>query len=516
MSVNNALDRRVRVRFAPSPTGPLHMGGVRTALYNYLFARKHGGDFLLRIEDTDQNRFVPGAEEYIRQSLEWCGLIPDESPWVGGPHQPYRQSERSEIYKPQVERLLATGKAYYAFDTEEELESLRARAAASGHPNFQYNQITRASLKNSLSLSPSEVNSRIADGASFVVRLKLERNEEVRFHDRIRGWVSVNTQNMDDKVLFKSDGLPTYHLANVVDDFHMEISHVIRGEEWLPSAPLHVLLYRSLGWEDVMPEFAHLPLLLRPDGHGKLSKRDGDRLGFPVFPLFWENKETGETANGYREMGFYAEGFVNMIAFLGWNPGGEREIFSLAELVDAFDLDRVSKSGARFDFEKARWFNQQHLRSRTNEQLAKDIAPQLAQKELDTPDRLADICGLIKERAYLKDDLLKEGLYFFEDRVPYDGDAIKAKWKADSGDHLTELLHRYESIESELFKSELLEQTFKDVLADRGIGFGVLGPILRIALTGGTTGPSAFAIAELLGKTKSESRIHDAIQNLPL
>ena len=515
MSKNNALNRRVRVRFAPSPTGPLHMGGVRTALYNYLFARQNGGDFLLRIEDTDRNRLVRGAEEYIKESLEWCGLMADESPWLGGPHAPYRQSERSDVYTPQVERLLGSGKAYYAFDSEEELESLRARAAASGHPNFQYNQITRGSLKNSLSLSPAEVNSRMADGVPYVVRLKLERNEEVRFHDRIRGWVSVNTQNMDDKVLFKSDGLPTYHLANVVDDFSMQISHVIRGEEWLPSAPLHVLLYRALGWEDSMPEFAHLPLLLRPDGHGKLSKRDGDRLGFPVFPLFWQNPETEETANGYREMGFYAEGFVNMIAFLGWNPGDEREIFSLDELVEAFDLDRVSKSGARFDFEKARWFNQQHLRLRSNEQLAEDIKPEIESKGLALPKRLGDICGLIKERAHLKSDLLSEGLYFFEDSVKFDEASVKAKWKAGSDEHLSDLLGRYESIESDHFTAERLEAAFKEVLADRSIGFGVLGPILRIALTGGITGPSAFAIAEYLGKERSQERIRAAIDTLP-
>ncbi|MBI1315479.1 glutamate--tRNA ligase [bacterium] len=513
--MTSSSERPVRVRFAPSPTGPLHMGGVRTALYNYLFARKHGGTFLLRIEDTDQTRFVPGAEDYIQRSLAWCGLEPAESPWSGGPFAPYRQSERKALYRPVVDQLLENGKAYMAFDTEAELESLRDRAAAAGHPNFQYNQITRGSLKNSLSLPSAEVQSRLNNGEPYVVRLKLERNEEVRFFDRIRGWVTVNTQNMDDKVLFKSDGMPTYHLANVVDDHLMNISHVIRGEEWLPSAPLHVLLYRAFGWEDTMPEWAHLPLLLRPDGHGKLSKRDGDRLGFPVFPLFWSHPDTGETAQGYREMGFYPEGFVNMIAFLGWNPGGEQEIFSLDELADQFDLDRVSKSGARFDFEKARWFNQQHLRMRTNQQLAQDIQPWLAKEHLSIPDRLDDICGLVKERAHLSSDLLEEGRYFFEQDPVFDDAAVQSKWKPGVALHLDALRTAYATVEPHEFEPERLETVFKEILAQQGVGFGLLGPVLRIALTGTFTGPSAFAIAHLLGKTETLRRLQRALDELP-
>ena len=363
----------VRVRFAPSPTGPLHIGGVRTALYNYLFAKKNGGKMILRIEDTDQTRFVEGAEQYIINSLKWCGIEFDESVVAGGEFGPYKQSERKAIYLPYAEQLLKEGFAYYAFDTSEELTAMRERMKAAGVPSPQYNAVTRTTMQNSLALSEDEVKKRMDAGEAYVVRIKMPRNEEVKLNDIIRGWVVVNTNYMDDKVIFKSDGLPTYHLANVVDDYKMKISHVIRGEEWLPSAPLHVLLYKYLGWEDAMPEFAHLPLILKPDGNGKLSKRDGDRLGFPVFPTQWMNPETKEISSGYRESGYIKEAFINMLAFLGWNPGTTQEIFSMEELIESFSLDRVGKAGAKFDVDKTRWFNQQYLRAKSGEVLAKDL-----------------------------------------------------------------------------------------------------------------------------------------------
>ena len=362
--------KNVRVRFAPSPTGPLHMGGIRTALYNYLFAKKNKGDFILRIEDTDQGRYVPGAEKYIIDALNWCGLAPDESPVSPGDFGPYRQSERKQMYRQYADILIEKGFAYYAFDTPEDLENMRDLAKKAKMPNWQYNVISRTSMKNSLTLSADETEKILANGDPFTIRIKMPRNEDVRFYDEIRGWVIVNTNNMDDKVIFKGDGMPTYHLANVVDDYNMKISHVIRGEEWLPSAPLHVLLYKYLGWEEVMPKFAHLPLILKPDGNGKLSKRDGDRLGFPVFPLEWTDPETKEVSSGYKEKGYFKDAFINMLAFLGWNPGDSREIFSLPELIDAFSLERVGKSGAKFDPDKTKWFNQQYLRSKSNTELA--------------------------------------------------------------------------------------------------------------------------------------------------
>ena len=377
------------------------MGGVRTALYNYLFAKKNGGDFLLRIEDTDQGRFVPGAEEYIREALEWCGISPVESPWVGGPFGPYRQSERKPMYRQYAEQLIQSGHAYYAFDTPEELEAMRERLTKAKVASPQYNAITRQEMKNSLTLSEDEVKRRIESGDPYVIRIKIPRKEEVRVHDLIRGWVVVQTSQMDDKVLFKSDGMPTYHLANIVDDHLMQITHVIRGEEWLPSAPLHVLLYRYLGWEDTMPQFAHLPLLLRPDGNGKLSKRDGDRLGFPVFPLNWKDPHSGEQSSGYRERGYYPEAFVNMLALLGWNPGTNQEIFSLEELVEAFTLERVGKSGAKFDPDKAKWFNQQYLRTRPDAELAEVFAEQVKTNghAIDAAKALR-ISNLVKEKAH--------------------------------------------------------------------------------------------------------------------
>ncbi|KRO71290.1 MAG: glutamate--tRNA ligase [Cryomorphaceae bacterium BACL18 MAG-120924-bin36] len=507
-------DRRVRVRFAPSPTGPLHMGGVRTALYNYLFAKKLGGDFLLRIEDTDQTRFVPGAEQYIVDALAWCGISPDEGIGVNGqiadhgPHAPYRQSDRKPMYRAYADQLLAAGHAYYAFDTPEELEAIRERSKSAGNPNWQYNSITRTAMKNSLTLPEDEVARRLDAGDAYVIRVKMPRNEEVKFEDRIRGWVSVNTLNLDDKVLLKGDGMPTYHLANVVDDHLMEITHVIRGEEWLPSAPLHVLLYRFFGWEQ--PEFAHLPLLLRPDGNGKLSKRDGDRLGFPVFPLNWANAETGETASGYRERGFYPEGFVNMLAFLGWNPGTNQEIFTLDELVQAFSIDKVHKAGARFDFEKAKWFNQQHLRQRSPEVLASEYQAGVAAAFGATvgTDFAAKALTLFLDRAEFISDAVHAAPYLFAKPSEYDAVMVGKKWTPESAGHLRSLAPRWAATD---YTESALEEAFKAFLAETGLGFGAVGPVVRLAIAGTTQGPSIFGVMELLGRAECELRIESAI-----
>jgi len=506
------MSSKVRVRFAPSPTGPLHIGGVRTALYNYLFAKKHGGDFLLRIEDTDQTRFVAGAEKYIIEALEWCGISPDEG--IGGEDRgngPYRQSERKPMYREYVDLLLANDKAYIAFDTSEELDQMRAMAKEAGAANWQYNYITRDNMKNSLTLPKEEVEAKIAAGEPYVVRMKLPRDHEVRFEDTIRGWVSVNTNNMDDKVLFKADGMPTYHLANIVDDHLMGITHVIRGEEWLPSAPLHVMLYEAFGWD--CPTFAHLPLLLKPDGPGKLSKRDGDRLGFPVFPIDWNNEETGETASGYREFGFYPSAFINMLALLGWNPGTEQEIFDLQGLVEAFDLSKVSKSGAKFDFEKGKWFNQLYLRGLSEAELADAL-----QKELDKAGlsydakHLGTIATMMSERATFPQDLLTEGQFLFERPSEYDEKTRTKKWKDDSAAMMQDLATRFAAIDN--FIADEIEASFKGYLAEKELGFGKVGPSFRLAVTGKGMGPSMFVICEVLGKEEVLARIENAIQTL--
>lgn len=515
MRPQNALvmsDTPVRVRFAPSPTGPLHMGGVRTALYNYLFAKKLGGKFILRLEDTDQTRFVPGAEQYIVDSLKWCGISPDEGVSVGGPHEPYRQSERKPMYRQYAEDLIAKDLAYYAFDTSEELEAVRERAKEAGNANFQYNHITRNSMKNSLTLPAEEVKRRLDSGEAYTIRIKLPRNHEVKFEDMIRGWVSVDTANMDDKILLKADGMPTYHLANIVDDHAMEITHVIRGEEWLPSAPLHILMYEFFGWD--APKFAHLPLLLRPDGNGKLSKRDGDRLGFPVFPLRWENKETGETAMGYREQGFFSEAFINMLAFLGWNPGDNRELFTLEELVDTFTIAKVSKSGAKFDFEKAKWYNQQYLRKYTDAELADMLTPVLEAKGVAIPERpvLERIIELVKERAVFVEDIYEEGHFLFHEPRGYDEKSVSKKWKGEESAAIVRDL--ISAFDVEDFTSANLEGLFKAYLNDNGIGFGQAGPVLRIAITGTMTGPSAFDMMEVLGKTETLRRMEKTISDL--
>ena len=503
----------VRVRFAPSPTGPLHIGGVRTALYNYLFAKKHRGKIILRIEDTDQSRFVNGAENYIIESLNWCGIKFDESIINKGDYGPYRQSDRKEIYREYAQKLIEEGNAYYAFDTSEELDEMRSRMKKAGVPSPQYNSITRSSMKNSISLSEDEVKNRLNNDEKYVIRIKMPRNEEVKIHDVIRGWVVVNTNNMDDKVIFKSDGMPTYHLANVVDDYLMKISHVIRGEEWLPSAPLHVLLYKFLGWVKEMPKFAHLPLILKPDGNGKLSKRDGDRLGFPVFPIKWINPDNGDVSLGYKEQGYITEAFINMLSFLGWNPGTTQEIFSMDELIQSFSLDRVGKAGAKFDFDKTKWFNQQYLRAKNKEDLANELQIILKQNNIKMDDEfVASVCNQLKERATFVKDMWLEGAYYFAAPTTYDEKTIRKKWKEDTPGFLSELKIRLENISD--FSSINIEIEFKKYLEDNNLGMGRLLPAFRLALTGLGMGPSLFDIASLLGKTETINRMEVALNTI--
>ena len=503
----------VRVRFAPSPTGPLHIGGVRTALYNYLFAKNNGGKMILRIEDTDQSRFVKGAEQYIIDSLKWCGIELDESVVDGGDYGPYKQSERRSIYRSYAEQLVKAGYAYYAFDSEEELAAMRKRMKEAGVPSPQYNAINRASMQNSLSLSDDEVAQRMDAGDPYVIRIKMPRNEEVKLNDIIRGWVVVNTNNMDDKVLFKSDGMPTYHLANVVDDYLMKISHVIRGEEWLPSAPTHILLYKYLGWQDKTPEFAHLPLILKPDGNGKLSKRDGERLGFPVFPTEWKNPQTGDVSIGYRESGYFPEAFINMLSFLGWNPGSNQEVFSMQELINAFSLERVGKAGAKFDFDKTRWFNQQYLRAKTKEDLAQELQIILKQNGKEfSDDYVASVCEQLKERAIFLKDIWEDGKYYFAPPLSYDEKTIRKKWKKETPSHISELKDRLLKLSN--FSSKNIEKEFKKYLEDNDLGMGMLLPAFRVCLTGVGMGPSLFEIASLLGKEESIRRMEKALKSI--
>ncbi len=498
-------DRPVRVRFAPSPTGPLHIGGVRTALYNYLFAKKHGGTFIIRIEDTDQTRFVPGAQDYIMDALAWCGIMPTEGPGIGGEYGPYVQSERKSMYRAYADQLVENGHAYIAFDSAEELDTMRTQAKQMGMPNWQYNSTTRTSMKNSLTLPADEVQRRIDANEPYVIRMKMPRNKDIRFEDAIRSWVVVNTNNLDDKVLFKSDGMPTYHLANIVDDHTMNISHVIRGEEWLPSAPLHIMLYEAFGWE--APTFAHLPLLLKPDGNGKLSKRDGDRLGFPVFPTNWTTKE-GELYSGYREQGYFAGAFINMLAFLGWNPGTTQEIFSLDELVESFSLSRVSKAGAKFDPDKTRWFQQQYLRSTPDEELA-DLLSQNLDKEYDKSS-LTTICRLMKERATFIEDIRTEGSFLFEAPTEYDAKTTRKKWKGQAAELMTEWKSELSSIET--FDAPTIEASFKAFITSKELGIGAVLPLFRLLVTGKGMGPSMFEIAEFLGKEACVSRIDAGLE----
>ncbi|MGJ8660918.1 MAG: glutamate--tRNA ligase [Bacteroidota bacterium] len=500
------MSNEVRVRFAPSPTGPLHIGGVRTALYNYLFAKKHNGTFLIRIEDTDQTRFVPGAQDYIMESLNWAGIMPTEGPGLGGNYGPYVQSERQSMYKPYADQLIENGNAYYAFDSSEELTTMRDNAKNAGMPNWQYNSITRSSMVNSLTLSSEEVQRRLNAGDPYVIRMKMPRNHDVRFEDMIRGWVVVNTNNLDDKVLFKSDGMPTYHLANIVDDHTMDISHVIRGEEWLPSAPLHILLYQAFEWE--APQFAHLPLLLRPDGNGKLSKRDGDRLGFPVFPLNWTTSE-GELYSGYREAGYLPEAFINMLAFLGWNPGTPQELFTLDELVQAFTLDRVSKSGAKFDADKTRWFQQQYLKALDNIIIGQEL---LSYYPTVSVGRLSKMAELMKERAVFIADIVTEGDYLINKPTEYDEQTVSKKWKEESPVIMQEWLNILSTLTD--FSTENIEKSFKTFLEDKGLGFGAAMPQFRLLLSGKGMGPGIFEIASFLGKEECISRMQDGLKIL--
>ena len=507
------MSRQVRVRFAPSPTGPLHMGGVRTALYNYLFARRHGGKMILRIEDTDSQRFVPGAEDYIIESLKWCGIGIDEGVGVGGPHAPYRQSERREIYLKYAKQLVDAGWAYYAFDTAAELDALRKEAEARGE-TFAYNYTVRGKLPTSLSLSADEVEARISRGDQWVIRFKMPENDTVEMDDLIRGHVKVNTSTLDDKVLYKSaDALPTYHLANIVDDHLMEISHVIRGEEWLPSLPLHYLLYKAFGWTDSQPQFAHLPLLLKPTGGGKLSKRDGDKMGFPVFPLFWKSPATGETARGYREDGYFPEAFVNMLALLGWNPGTEQELFSMQELTDAFSLDRVSKSGARFQPDKAKWFNAQYMHRKSDAELAELFQPVLREHGVEVSDELAGrAAGIMKERATFITDLWDLTCYFFVAPTVYDEKQTNKYWKGDNPARLAELREVLAAIDD--FSLENTESVVNAWIAEKGYGMGQIMNTLRLALVGAGKGPGMYDVTAFLGKDETLRRIDYILTNL--
>ncbi len=500
----------IRVRFAPSPTGPLHIGGVRTALYNYLFARKNGGKFILRIEDTDQTRFVPGAEEYIVESFRWCGIEFDEGVTVGGDFGPYKQSDRKKIYRKYADELIESGHAYYAFDTPEELSAIRSEYE-SQKKTFIYNAEERNRLRNSLTLSESKVKELLDSNTPFVIRFKMPEEEVIVLNDIIRGKVEVNTSVLDDKILFKSDGMPTYHLANIVDDHLMEISHVIRGEEWLPSLPLHLLLYEAFDWEK--PEFAHLPLLLKPDGNGKLSKRDGDRLGFPVFPLQWTDPKTGVVSSGFREDGYLPDGFVNMLALLGWNPGDEREVFSLEELTEEFSLERVSKSGAKFDPAKAAWFNHQYLVKTDNETLAKMLMPITVENGvLVEKEQLATAIGLVKERANFVKDLWSQLDFFFKRPEEYDPKAVKKRWKASSFDQMTELKTVLEGISD--FSSENTETVVKAWIEEKDYGMGVVMNAFRLLVVGALKGPHLFDIIELIGQEETLERIDQGLHEI--
>ena len=505
---------KVRVRFAPSPTGPLHIGGVRTALFNYLFAKQNNGDMILRIEDTDQARFVEGAEQYIVEALSWAGIKFDEGTHVGGPCEPYRQSDRKAMYRQYADQLLNSGHAYYAFDTAEELDEMREKLKAGGMAP-QYDAVSRMSMKNSLTLSEDEVQKRLAEGEPYVIRIKLPRKEEVRFHDLIRGWVIVQTSAMDDKVLFKSDGMPTYHLANVFDDYNMKITHVIRGEEWLPSAPLHVMLYQFFGWLDVMPKFAHLPLILKPDGNGKLSKRDGDRLGFPVFPLEWKDPSSGEISSGYRERGYEPEAVVNMLALLGWHTSDNREIFSMEELIQLFSLEKISKNGAKFDPEKAKWFNHQHLLLKTNESIAEEIIEECKANGIDTDvNYLSKVVALMKEKVNFKHEILAKSKFFFNVPTAYDEQVVAKKWTATAVDFLADFAQRISVLTCPMATD--LEQIFKDLAAEKNVGTGAVMQPLRLAISGEGGGPPLFEMLSLIGVQSCAERIGLAIQKLPL
>ncbi len=507
------MENKVRVRFAPSPTGPLHIGGVRTALYNYLYARKMGGDFVLRIEDTDQSRYVPGAEAYIFEALKWLGITPDESPQQDGGFGPYRQSERKEMYRQYADKLLEEGKAYYAFDTQEELTAMRERLKAARVVSPQYNAVTRTSMKNSLTLPQDKVQARINSGEPYVIRIKVPHKEEIRLNDQIRGWVMVHSASLDDKVLLKSDGMPTYHLANIVDDHLMKITHVIRGEEWLPSAPLHVLLYQYLGWEDTMPTFAHLPLILKPDGNGKLSKRDADKNGFPIFPLNWEDPTTKELNVGYKESGYLPEAMINFLAFLGWNPGTHEEMFSLEALIEAFSIQRIGKSGTKFDIQKARWFNQQYIKQKSNTELAAYLKDDVHQNGIEAEQgMLEQIVEQLKERVTYPGDFWKEGQYFFFPPKQYDVKVVSKKWNEDA---VAVLLRFKEKLsEQRALDGDLVRSLFQESVEELSLKPGKVMQAVRVAITGVGAGPDLMQIIAILGASEVAHRIDQAIDQL--
>lgn len=504
------MNNKRRVRFAPSPTGPLHIGGVRTALYNYLYTKQQGGDFILRIEDTDSTRFVEGAEEYIQETFNWLGLEFDESPLKGGNFGPYKQSERKEIYKKYVDQLLQEDKAYIAFDTPIELDAKRTKIA-----NFQYDATTRDSMRNSLTLSGDKTKSLIDAGTQYVVRIKVEPGQDIIVNDLLRGDVIINSSILDDKVIYKSaDELPTYHLANVVDDYLMKITHVIRGEEWLPSAPLHVWLYKSLNWEESMPQFAHLPLLLKPDGKGKLSKRDGDRLGFPVFPLEWKDPLTQEISSGYRESGYLPNAIINFLAFLGWNPGTEQELFSLEELVESFSFERCSKSGAKFDLEKAKWYNHQYILMMQDEEVAKLFSPILKEKGINAPsDMVVSVVAMLKERVHFIEELWDQSSFFFITPEKYDEKTVKKRWKQDSPEQMQQLTKLLQQTDD--FSSANLETVVKGWVQANEFHMGNIMNAFRLAIVGESKGPHMFNITELIGKEETIKRMELALDKLP-
>ncbi len=503
----------VRVRFAPSPTGPLHMGGVRTALFNYLFARKHNGTFILRIEDTDQTRYVPGAEEYIINSLKWCGLEFDEGIEQGGEYGPYRQSERKDMYRKYAEQMVRDGKAYYAFDTPEDLEAMRQRLKEQKSDIQQYNAVTRSEMKNSLTLGEEETKRLIDQGVPYVIRFKMKEEQHIVVNDLIRGEVEVNTNQLDDKVLFKSDGLPTYHLANVVDDHEMKVTHVIRGEEWLPSLPLHFMLYEALGWKDNMPEFSHLPLILKPSGKGKLSKRDGQKHGFPVFPMKWTDPETNETFPGYKESGYLPEAFINILAFLGWNPGTEKELYTTDELIQEFDLDKVGKAGSKFDPDKARWYNHQHLMRKSDRELAEMFMPVIRGKGISTsPGFVEKVCSLVKERINFIQDLWDQSWFFFQAPHEYDQKLVKKKWKEHTPELMDEFKQRLKGMDE--FTAENIKATAKQVSEEKDLGMGQVMFPFRLTLVGTGMGPDVAEIAVMIGKEETIRRIEKAIETI--
>ncbi|MEP6596408.1 MAG: glutamate--tRNA ligase [Ginsengibacter sp.] len=505
---------KVRVRFAPSPTGGLHLGGVRTVLYNYLFAKQHRGDFVLRIEDTDQNRYVPGAEEYINECLHWCGLNPDESPCVGGPYAPYRQSERKNFYKQYAEELINSGHAYYAFDTPAEIETMREKLKADGKGNLQYDHHVRIQMNNSLRLSPGETQQLLHTGTPYVIRIKINRDETVSFNDIIRGELKFDTNNIDDKVLLKADGMPTYHLAVVVDDYLMKITHALRGEEWIPSSPVHILLWKYLGWETEMPQWAHLPLILKPDGNGKLSKRDGERLGFPVFAMNWQDPMTGEIIKGFKEMGFFPGAFLNLLAVLGWNDGTEQEIFTMGELVEKFSIERVHHAGAKFDFEKAKWFNHEWIKRLPAKDLNSPVKKLFEENGIKIEDdkKFEKVIEFVKDRCTLLTDFVQQASFFFKAPAVIDINAIRQKWDERKNQFFIELIRTYELTNS--WQHDDLEKGFKEIAAAHQIKPGEVLSAFRVMLVGGKFGPGVFDIAAIIGKEETVKRIEHTVGSL--